>query len=91
MPTVVYILGGIVISGVAYYLYKQNNTDNKSNSEKPVKKLIEDEDKYNGYKTIIENAIKEKNWENLEALLNSGVKRFPDLIKMIEEALKGRK
>lgn len=91
MPTVVYILGGIVISGVAYYFYKQNNKDNERNRGEPIKKLIEDEDKYIGYKIIIENAIKEKNWENLEALLNSGVKRFPDLIKMIEEALKGRK
>lgn len=91
MPTVVYILGGIVISGVAYYFYKQNNKDNESNGEKPIKKLIEDEDRYIGYKTIIENAIKEKNWENLEALLNSGVKRFPDLIKQIEEALKEKK
>lgn len=91
MPAVVYILGGIVISGVVYYFYKQNYTDNEINNKKPIKKLIEDEDKYNGYKTIIENAIKEKDWQTLEDFLDSRAKRFPDLIKMIEEALKERK
>lgn len=91
MPTVVYILGGIVISGVVYYLYNQNNANEIDSNKKPIKKLIEDEDKYNGYKTIIETAIKEKDWQTLEDFLDSRAKKFPDLIKMIEEALKERK
>ena len=43
-------------------------------------------------KNIIKDAIEEEDWATLEGMLNSkSIKDFPDLIKMIEEALKGRK
>ena len=58
---------------------------------KQLHKLISDEDKYKGDKSIIEDAIREKDWKTLEDFQDRpGLKKFPDLIKMIEEALKNK-
>ena len=57
----------------------------------PIKKLLSDENRYKGDKNIILRAIEEKDWEILEELLrDESIKDFPDLIKMIEEALKNK-
>lgn len=58
--------------------------------EKPIVKLLSDEDRYNGDKLIIDNAIQEKDWETLEDMLKSSTSDFPDLIKLIENALKNK-
>ena len=101
MPSVGFLIGGaIVVAGVAYYIYKNGNTrelsdDTYKNKNKEnnagMKKLLSDDDKYNTYKTLIENAVKEKDFKTLEEFLDSRAKNYPDLLKMIEEALKGRK
>lgn len=42
-------------------------------------------------KSIIEDAISEKDWVTLEGMFNSkSIKDFPDLVKMIEDALKNK-
>ncbi|OHE10070.1 MAG: hypothetical protein A2513_08205 [Sulfurimonas sp. RIFOXYD12_FULL_33_39] len=82
------VLIGVVIAGVAYLIYKGSKV---SSSTQPIKKLIDDDDKYKGYKIMIENAIKEKDWQTLEDFLDSRAKKYPDLIKIIEKALKERK
>ena len=86
------IIGGIVVAGVAYFMYKNKNRDNISinSSSKPVGKLLSDDDRYDTDKTIILTAIVEQDWETLEDLLVSSTQDFPDLIKMIEEALKNK-
>ena len=86
------IIGGIVVVGVAYFMYKNKNRDNISinSSSKRVGKLLSDDDRYDTDKTIILRAIAEKDWETLEDLLDSSTQDFPDLIKMIEEALKNK-
>ena len=87
----VVLIGGIVVAGVAYSMYKNKNSDNISNnSAKPVGKLLSDDDRYDTDKTIILRAIAEKDWETLEDLLDSSTQDFPELIKMIEEALKNK-
>lgn len=91
LGTVALIGGVIVIAGVAYLVYKNSNNSQKSGSNQPIKKLIDDEDKYKGYKIMIETAITEKDWQTLEELIDSRVKKYPDLIKMIEEALKNKR
>jgi len=58
--------------------------------EKSIGKLLSDEDRYNGDKSIIEDAINEKDWETLEDMLESSTSDFPDLINMINNALKNR-
>ena len=86
------LVGGtmVVAAAVAYLIYKSN--DNKTKEEKqPIKKLLDDDDKYNTYKSIIENAIKEKDWQTLEDFLDSRAKHYPDLISMIRDALKDKK
>ena len=84
----VVLIGGIVVAGVAYFMYKNKNSDNISNnSAKPVGKLLSDDDRYDTDKTIILRAIAEKDWETLEDLLDSSTQDFPDLIKLAKEAL----
>lgn len=91
MPSVGFLIGGaIVIAGVAYFVFK--NSEEKVDNNQSIEKLLSDENRYKGDKNIVQNAIKEKDWEMLEELINDrSIKDFPDLIKMIEEALKGRK
>jgi hypothetical protein len=92
MPPVGFLIGGaIVIAGVAYFIYK-NSDEKVNNDNQPIEKLLSDENRYKGDKNIVQNAIKEKDWEMLEELIKDrSIKDFPDLIKIIEEALKGRK
>ena len=92
MPSVGFLIGGaIVIAGVAYFIYK-NSDEKVNNDNQPIEKLLSDENRYKGDKNIVQNAIKEKDWEMLEELIKDrSIKDFPDLIKIIEEALKGRK
>jgi uncharacterized membrane protein (DUF106 family) len=89
MPHVGFLLAGVIIAGVAYFIHK-NSTDNSNNSTS-IKKLLSDDDKYNTYKTIIENAIKEKDWQTLEDFLDSRAKNYSDLVEMIKEALKEKR
>ena len=91
MPPVGFLIGGaIVFAGVAYFVYK--NSDNKKENDIVVNNLLSKENRYKRDKNIIEDAIKEGDWETLDGMLDSkSIKDFPDLIKMIEEALKGRK
>lgn len=91
MPPVGFLIGGaIVIAGVAYFIYK-NSDEKVNNDNQPIEKLLSDENRYKGDKNIVQNAIKEKDWEMLEELIkDKSIKDFPDLIKMIEEALKGK-
>ncbi|WP_066348610.1 hypothetical protein [Aliarcobacter cryaerophilus] len=90
LGTVVLIGGVVVVAGIAYLMYKNSDNIQKNKSNKPIKKLIDDDDKYNGYKDMIETAIYKKDWQTLEDLLDSRVKKYTDLIKMIEEALKNK-
>lgn len=90
LGTVALVGGVIAVVGIAYLIYKNNNEKSKQ-SNKPMKKLLDDDDKYNTYKTIINEAIQEKDWQTLEDFLDSRAKKYPDLIKMINEALKERK
>lgn len=91
MPSVGFLIGGaIVVAGVAYFLYK--NSDNEKEKGGAVNNLLSDENRYKRDKNIIEDALREEDWDTLEGMLNSkSIKDFPDLIKMIEEALKGKK
>jgi len=82
------LVGGVIIvAGVVYYV-----TNSKSQVEKEVNlnKLLSDEDRYNGDKSIIKDAITEKDWELLEDMLVSSTSDFPDLISIIENALTNR-
>jgi hypothetical protein len=56
-------------------------------AEKGLKKLLSDEDRYDTDKNIILTAINKNDWETLEDLLDSSTKDFPDLIKLVKEAL----
>lgn len=61
------------------------------NNGKTVNSLISPDDKYDSYKDIIKEAIHNKDWKTLEDFQDSpGLKKFPDILKMIEEALKNK-
>ena len=84
----VVVIGGIVVAGVAYLMYK--NSDNKTKNYFS-DSLSTKEDWYKSDKIIIEEAIAKNDLEILNEMLNDRkVKEFPDLIKMIEEALKNK-
>jgi len=89
--TVALVGGVIVVAGIAYLIYKSSDAKGTQSSSKPMKKLLEDDDKYNTYKTIISEAIKEQDWKTLEDFLDSRAKKYPDLVDMINKALKERK
>ena len=58
---------------------------------KQLNKSISDDDSYDGDKRIIKEAIRDKDWKTLEEFKDSpSLKKFPDLIKMIEDALKNK-
>lgn len=62
------------------------------NTKDKTDNLLNDEDRYKRDKSIIEDAISEKDWVTLEGMFNSkSIKDFPDLVKMIEDALKNKK
>lgn len=61
------------------------------NNGKTVNSLISPDDKYDTLKDIIKEAIKGNDWNTLEEFKESNsIKKFPDLIKMIEDALKNK-
>jgi len=78
--------GAILVAGTVYYLSSSESKE----KEESINKLLSDEDRYNGDKSIIEDAINEKDWETLEDMLESSTSDFPDLINMINNALKNR-
>ncbi|MFW2566113.1 hypothetical protein ACN5O4_05945 [Aliarcobacter butzleri] len=85
--TIALIGGVVVVAGVVYLLYKNSNKSNNT-----VSQLVTDEDQYKGDKNIVINAIKEKDWDLLEELLkDKSFQQYPDLIKMVKEALEERK
>lgn len=85
--TVVLVGGAILVGGAVIYYLSQTNKEKRT---KKYKKLVSDEHRYESRKDIILTAIKEKDWETLEDMLDSSTRDFPDLIKMIEKALKDR-
>ncbi len=59
---------------------------------KQLHKLISDADSYESYKKIITDVINDKDWITLEDFQDDpGLKDFPDLVKMVEDALKNKK
>jgi len=84
--TIVLVGGVILIAGAIFYLKNSNSKAEKTS----VKKILTDENRYKGYKSVIEDAIGEKDWETLEDMLNSRTSDFPDLIQMIKKALNNR-
>lgn len=84
--TIVLVGGVILIAGAIFYLKNSNSKAEKTS----VKKILTDENRYKGYKSVIEDAIKEEDWETLEDMLSSRTSDFPDLIQMIKKALNNR-
>lgn len=89
LGAVVVIGGAALVAGACYLIYKNNNGDT-ARREKPIEKLLSDDDRYDTDKTIILRAIEEEDWGTLEDLLDSSTKDFPDLIRIINNALKDR-
>jgi len=90
--TIVLIGGVVLIAGTIIYL-NSSKKKYKTNSSKPssIKKFLTEENRYKGYKSVIEDAIREEDWETLKDMLKSRTSDFPDLIKMIKKALNNRK
>lgn len=87
------LFGGItlLVVGTVYYLTRLNTNKNINQIKKtPIKKILSDENRYKGDKSIITAAIKEQDWEILEDMLNSDTSDFPDLIEIIKKALNNR-
>lgn len=79
------LIGGIVlVAGVGYILLNSNK------KETSVSDILTKEGRYEEYKSLIEDAIKSDDYEYLERKLNSKMADFPDLIKMINDALKNK-
>lgn len=83
---IIALAGGVII----YLNNSKKKGKNSSSSQGSINKILTDENRYKGDKLIIEDAIREKDWETLEDMLNSRTSDFPDLIEMIKKALKNR-
>ncbi len=83
----------ILIVPIIYFFKKpQKNTsinDNKPKliSNDNIKPIINNDDKYHSDKHLIEDFIKDKEWQSLQSMLETS-NIDPDLKSMIEEALK---
>ena len=87
--TLVSVVGVAIIAGVAYFIYKKNTSKKENAPKKRHTKIISDENKYKGDKRVIVKAIEEKDWDTLEEMLKDrSLKKYPDLIKMAEDALR---
>lgn len=79
---VIGVLAIIVIGGAVAYLLKNSSNTGLSGDKKRI---------YQYNKTNIENFIRRKNWEALENMLDSRpLQDFPDLDKMVKDALKNK-
>lgn len=86
------LVGGVIIVAGAIIYFNNSKKKRKSNSSSQgsINKILSDENRHKGDKLVIEDAIKEKDWETLEDMLNSRTSDFPDLIIIIEDALKNK-
>lgn len=87
------LVGGVVlVAGTIIYLNssKKRTRSKSSLSKGSINKILTDENRYKGDKLVIEDAIREEDWEILEDMLDSRTSDFPDLIQMIKKALKNR-
>lgn len=83
------VIFAIIVTVVGIVVYSNKKQKYKNIDE--ISDFSTDENDYKEAKFLIDEFIKDKNWEVLEAKLNSlTVKRFPDLKQKIEEALKSR-
>jgi len=83
---------GIAAVGIAAFatgVFKNLKKNERSNSSTPnnINKILTDDNRHHGDRLVIEEAIKEKDWETLEEMLGSRTSDFPDLIQMIKKAL----
>ena len=75
---------GLVVATLGIYVISKK-------SKKPkIKEFLSEEGRYSQWKSLIDNYIEKEEWSNLEELLDSSVKDFPDLIKKIEKALQNK-
>ena len=82
------LIGGIVlIAGVGYILL---NSKKKKEKETSVSEILTKKGRYEENKSLIEDAIKNKDYDYLERKLNSKMSDFPDLVNIIKNALKNR-
>lgn len=85
---IVLIGGAIIVVGVIIYINKKQK--NNSLAQDSVDNLSTNRHRYKTDKSIVEDAIREKDWETLEDMLDSRTSDFPDLIQMIKKALNNR-
>ena len=92
--TLVLGIGIVICAGVAFCIWQANRQkdteQSASNAPKNGESTEDRQRRYAHYKSSIERAIKNQNWEYLEEAKQTGMTDFPDLIAMINEALKNK-
>lgn len=81
-------IGAVMVAGAIYYLSDRKNK-NKTNDRD---NILSNADRFDTYKEIVKEMIEKKEWDELENMLknNLALKDFPEIIKMIKEALENR-
>ena len=90
--TIILVGGVMTFSGIvskSKKFIKERKKPNKD-QETPVKEILTEDGRYEEYKSLIEDAIENKDFEYLEEKLNSKMRDFPDLIEMIKKTLDDR-
>ena len=92
--TLVLGIGVVICAGVAFCIWQANRQKDAGQSAASSPKSGESKEdrqrRYEHYKSSVERAIRNQNWEYLEESKQTGMTDFPDLIAMINEALKNK-
>ena len=83
------LIGGIILMAVSIAILYSRRSANKIKAPS-INNILSEEGRYNEYKSLIEDAIEDSDFDFLELNLNSRMRDFPDLIRMIKHALKNR-
>ncbi|MDE6978010.1 MAG: hypothetical protein K2O85_00365 [Helicobacter sp.] len=92
--TLVLGIGVVICAGVAFCIWQANRQKGTEqtlpNKPKSGESKEDRQRRYAHYKSSVERAIRNQNWEYLEESKQTGMTDFPDLITMINEALKNK-
>ncbi|MCZ6150383.1 hypothetical protein O6B96_04870 [Campylobacter ureolyticus] len=81
-------IGAVMVAGAICYLSDSKNENKTNDSDN----ILSNTDRFDTYKEVVEEMIEKKEWDELENMLknNLALKDFPEIIKMIKDALENR-
>ncbi len=88
MGKILVVIGVVMVAGAICYLSDSKNENKANDSDN----ILSNADRFDTYKEMVEEMIEKKEWNELESMLenNLALNDFPEIIKMIKDALENR-